>query len=158
MTITKSTRHSKISGDFAEALILYWLSRDAFQCARVDHTGIDLIARNRHSNELLGISVKCRSRAVGTENTNVNLPMDGFVKARKACEAFGCQPWYAIVIDTGETIRGYLVSLAHLEQIVGGDSEMRYWRMALRHQSTYEKDPEIKSFELRVESTSWWAG
>jgi hypothetical protein len=40
MTIIKSTRHSKITGDFAEALVLYWLSRDAFECARVDHTGI----------------------------------------------------------------------------------------------------------------------
>lgn len=156
MAITKSSRHSKITGDFAEALVLYWLSRDAFECARVDHTGIDLIARNRYSNELMGISVKCRSRAAGTENTSVNLPRDGFLKARKACEAFGCVPWYAMVIDTGNTIRGYLLSLEHLEQVLNGNSKMEYWRMTPRHQALYQKDPEIKTFELRIESTSWW--
>jgi hypothetical protein len=35
--ITKSTRHSKITGDFAELLVLYWLSRDAWECTRVVH-------------------------------------------------------------------------------------------------------------------------
>jgi len=51
--IVKSTRHSKITGDFAEALVLYWLSRSGFECARVDHTGIDLIARNPDTNEFM---------------------------------------------------------------------------------------------------------
>lgn len=67
--ILKSSRHSKITGDFAEALVLYWLSKHGFECARVDHTGIDLIARNPHTAELMGISVKSRSRNPGTERT-----------------------------------------------------------------------------------------
>jgi len=46
MDIVKSSRHSKIAGDFGEYLILYWLSKYGFECARVDYTGIDLIARN----------------------------------------------------------------------------------------------------------------
>lgn len=58
----KSTRHSKITGDFAEAFFLYWLSKYGYECARLDHTGIDLIARRPESEEVLGISVKCRSR------------------------------------------------------------------------------------------------
>jgi len=44
MDITKSSRHSKIAGDFGETLVLYWLSKYGFECASVDHTGIDLIA------------------------------------------------------------------------------------------------------------------
>ena len=56
--ISKSTRHSKITGDFAEGLVLYWLSKHGFECARVDHTGMDLIARNPRNKELMGISVK----------------------------------------------------------------------------------------------------
>jgi hypothetical protein len=158
MNIIKSTRHSKITGDFAEALVLYWLSRDAFECARVDHTGIDLIARNRYTKELMGISVKSRSRVQGQENSVINLPTGNFVKARTACVNFGCQPWYAIVVDVGDVIRGYLVSLEHLEKIVGpGDGvETRYWKMTSGQQALYEKDPEIKRFELRVQTTSWW--
>jgi hypothetical protein len=62
MKIQKSSRHSKITGDFAESLILYWLSKYGFESAKVDHTGIDLIARNTVTNEVMGISVKSRSR------------------------------------------------------------------------------------------------
>ena len=40
----KSSRHSKITGDFAEGLILYLLSKHGFESVRVDHTGIDLIS------------------------------------------------------------------------------------------------------------------
>jgi Holliday junction resolvase-like predicted endonuclease len=65
MELSKSSRHSKITGDFAEAPVLYWLSKYGFECAKVDHTGIDLIARNPNSNELMGISVKSRSRNTG---------------------------------------------------------------------------------------------
>src|SRR5262249_20687715 len=57
----KSSRHSKIAGDFAEALVLYWLSKYGYECARVDHTGIDLIAREP-DGPVMGISVKCRDR------------------------------------------------------------------------------------------------
>jgi hypothetical protein len=57
MQITKSSRHSKIAGDFGEALVLYWLSKYGFECAQVDHTGIDLIARNPYRNEVMGISI-----------------------------------------------------------------------------------------------------
>jgi hypothetical protein len=44
MKINKSSGHAKITGDFGESLILYWLSKYGFECALVDHTGIDIIA------------------------------------------------------------------------------------------------------------------
>ena len=65
MKLAKSSRHSKITGDFGESILLYLLSRHGFECARVDHTGIDLIARRPNSREVLGISVKSRSRQTG---------------------------------------------------------------------------------------------
>lgn len=49
MPMQKSSRHAKTTGDFGEALVLYWLSRQGYECARVDHTGIDLIASGRDS-------------------------------------------------------------------------------------------------------------
>src|SRR5450759_1235279 len=99
MEVNKSSRHSKITGNFAESLVLYWLSKYGFECALVDHTGLDVIARNRHTNELMGISVKARSRNTGTEGQYVSIPNDNFPKLGAACEAFGCSPYFALVID-----------------------------------------------------------
>ena len=97
---TASSRHAKITGDFAEALVLYWLSRDGFECARVDHTGIDLIARNPYTGELMGISVKSRSRLrEGSGEESVTIPNDNFEKVEEACAAFGCVPYFAVVVD-----------------------------------------------------------
>ena len=76
MDILKSSRHSKITGDFGEALVLYWLSKHGFECARVDHTGIDIIAKRPHMDEVMGISVKSRSRTPGKEKTYVRIPND----------------------------------------------------------------------------------
>src|SRR5215210_5831642 len=104
MDILKSSRHSKITGDFGEALVLYWLSKYGFECARLDHTGIDLIARNPHTQELMGISVKSRSRSAGTERTSLRIPADNFEKINLACSAFSCTPYFAIVIDGGKQL------------------------------------------------------
>lgn len=153
--MNKSTRHSKITGDFAEALVLYWLSKYGHECARVDHTGIDLIARDPLGGERWGISVKSRSRYDGTERDSVNLPTDGFAKARAACEAFGCVPYYAVVVDGADLIRCFVLSLSHLEELVGVGGEVRYWRMSDRTLREYQSDPLIMGFELRTEACSW---
>ena len=152
----KSTRHSKITGDFAEGLVLYWLSKYGYECARVDHTGIDVIANAPDDSERLGISVKCRSRYDGTETSSVNLPPDGFAKARSACKAFGCVPYYDVVVDGGSVIRCFLISLAHLECIAtGADDGMRYWQMTDKCLDAYKADALIKGFELHVAACSW---
>jgi len=82
MNIVKSSRHSKIAGDFGEHLILYWLSKYGFECARVDHTGIDLIARNPKTRELMGISVKSRTRNPGTESDMVSITNSNIEKVK----------------------------------------------------------------------------
>jgi hypothetical protein len=80
MKISKSSRHSKLAGDFGEALVLYWLSKYGFECALVDHTGIDIIANNPLTPEIMGISVKTRTRAEGTEADDVYIPHSQFGK------------------------------------------------------------------------------
>lgn len=151
----KSTRHSKITGDFAEGLVLYWLSKHGYECARVDHTGIDLIAR-KPRGPLMGISVKSRSRYKRTEKTSVNLPQDGFQKAKSACKAFKCVPYYAIVVDGGERIRCFLLSLGDLMKVADGAARgMRYWGMSDRHLEKYRQHRRVKSFELKLEACSW---
>src|SRR5215208_3694943 len=114
MDIRKSPRHSKITGDYGEALVLYWLSKYGFECARVDHTGIDLIARNRHTRELMGISVKSRSRSKGTERSSLRIPSGNFEKANRACDEFGCVSYFVIVIDAGDATQGFVLPMAHL--------------------------------------------
>jgi hypothetical protein len=155
--LEKSSRHSKITGDFAEAFVLYWLSRSKFECARVDHTGIDLIARNCHTTELMGISVKSRSRYRGTESGAVSLATSDFQKVIAACTAFNCMPYYAIVVDGGNWIRAFLTSLAHLQQVAKPGKGKVHWGMTPEHIAKYRADAEIKSVELELTGVCWWA-
>lgn len=155
MPIQKSSRHSKITGDFGEALVLYWLSKHGFECARIDHTGIDLIARDLGSDRVLGISVKSRSRSEGQEGKHLNLRKDHFEKIEAACAAFDCTPYIAIVADEGRSIRALLVSLGHaLELCPGGDS-VSAWQMSDRAWSTYCTDPEIRHCEFFLQRSNW---
>jgi hypothetical protein len=157
MDVIKSSRHSKITGDFAEALVVYWLSKYGFECARVDHTGIDVIARNPHTQELLGISVKSRSRSTGTEKTHVRISNDAFDKADVACGAFGCFPWFAIVVDAASTINGYLLSMKHLLEIHPKGETSCSWSMSPKWLEQYAADPAIMRFVFTTKTTRWWS-
>ena len=149
----KSSRHSKITGNFGEALILYWLSKRGFECAHVDHTGIDLIARRPSSEEVLGISVKCRSRTDPRDEAGVNLLHKNDEKIEAACRAFGCVPYVAVVVDHGSTVRGYLTSLHHARTKYPGQS----WRMSIATTQQYESDPLIEWFALASHAGNWLA-
>lgn len=156
MKLSKSSRHSKITGDFAESLVLYWLSKYGFECAKVDHTGIDLIARNPQNNELLGISVKSRSRDVGTENEFVSIKNDNFEKAAITCKTFGCVPYFAIVIDAGNTITAFLLSMAELEKIAPKGQTVCSWKMTPKHIEQYRNNPNIVIFEFTHQTHRWF--
>jgi hypothetical protein len=152
MKISKSTRHAKITGDFGEALVLYWLSKYGFECAPVDHTGIDIIARNPHTQEVMGISVKSRSRTEGAEQEYVSIPSDNFDKAEAACRAFNCMAYFAVVVDAGDTIRAFIVPMQRLRSLKG-----KGWKMSARYLRQYEADPEIMAFEFKTKTSKWWA-
>ncbi len=152
----KSSRHSKITGDFSEAIVLYWLSKHGYECAKIDHTGIDLIARPSSSTDVWGISVKSRSRYVGTEGISITIPIDGFKKAELACRAFKCIPFYAIVVDGGSKVRCFVMSLDVLkEHVTGGGDENRYWNMSQKYLDQYGEDTRIMRFQLNLEHCSW---
>ena len=156
MKINKSSRHSKITGDFGESAILYWLSKYGFECALVDHTGIDIIARNPHTNEVMGISVKSRCRNKGAEENYVSIPKSNFDKAKAACAAFGCVPYFAVIVDAGDTIRGYILSMDHLLKLFPKGKTASGWKMSKRYLEQYSKDPQIKKFIFTTETTHWW--
>ncbi len=156
LELNKSSRHQKIAGDFGESLVLYWLSKYGFECAIVDHTGIDIIARNPHTDEKMGISVKSRSRKAGTEETSLDIPNRNFQKAEAACKAFGCVPYFALVIDAGDTIRAFLVSMEHLLEINPKGKRVVCWKMKKRNLKQYSSDPEIIGFIFKSKTTNWW--
>ena len=155
MKISKSSRHSKITGDFAEGLILYWLSKHGFECARVDHTGMDLIARNPYTRELMGISVKSRSRYEGTENTTVRIERDNIIKLREACRAFGCEPYFAVVVDAGQSIRCFIVTMKYLVRL-GEERKALYWNMGPKRLAAYERDTAVIMFDFQSKTTRWF--
>ena len=155
MEVFKSTRHSSITGRFAEALVLYWLSRDGFECAQIDHTGIDLLANNCRTGELMGISVKSRSRFAGKETVSLTWKKD-HSKVSAACESFRCTPYYAFVVDAADKIKMFIVSKEHFMKISTPDRMNMHWGMTRKHLEGYKADPEIKYVELTLSGESWW--
>jgi Holliday junction resolvase-like predicted endonuclease len=149
----KGSRHSKITGNFGEARIPYWLSKRGFECAHVDHAGIDLIARRPASDEGVGISVKCRSGTKARDEASVNLLQKEDEKIEAACRAFGCVPYVALVVDQGNTVRAYLATLQHVRAHYPGQS----WRMLPAMTQQYEIDPHIEFFELASRAGNWLA-
>lgn len=156
LRIIKSSRHSKLTGDFAESLVLYWLSKYGFECARLDHTGIDLIANNPHTREVMGISVKGRCRNEGRDGGFVRIKKDEFKKVESACKAFGCVPYFAIVFDARDTIRVLLMSMRHIKRLSSSARTGSLWRMSKKAIASYSCDPEIMTVEFKSKTLSWW--
>lgn len=148
MKIRKSSRHAKITGDFGEAIILYWLSKHGYECARVDHTGIDIIARHPRRREVMGVSVKSRSRLPGTERESLSIPKQEFVKTKRACRVFRCVPYFGLVVDGGPVVRGYLVPMGRIRRLAPVGKRVVSWRMTERSLRLYDSDPGVTKFGL----------
>lgn len=156
MDISKSSRHSKITGDFAEHLILYYLSKYGFECARVDHTGIDIIARNPYTKELMGISVKGRSRGKGKDGEHMTIRKDNFVKAGAACTAFDCTPYFGIVVDETPKTYIFILPMDELLQINPAGERASAWKMKPQHLVKYRENPNVVMFEFDFSIHRWF--
>jgi hypothetical protein len=156
MDLLKSSRHSKITGDFAEHLILYCLSKYGFECARVDHTGIDIIARSPHTQELMGISVKGRSRGAGKAGEHMAIPNDNFDKADAACKAFGCVPYFGIVIDETPRTYVFILPMGELLRLFPRGHRVSAWKMKPQHIAKYRENPKIVMFEFTFSIHQWF--
>jgi hypothetical protein len=155
MKITKSTNHAKIAGDFGEAIVLYWLSKHGFECARVDHTGIDLIATRRGTTERLGISVKARTRTKEAKRSDVLMPLKHFENIEKSCREFGLEPYLSLVIEEGDFIRVYIMPLSCAKNY--GITRKSYrWYMSKELRKKYSEDRAIMRFDLSIDQGNWW--
>jgi hypothetical protein len=156
MNINKSTRHPKIAGDLGETLVLYWLSKYGFECAKVDHTGIDLIAHNPHTKQRMGISVKCRTRNPGSEKSFVRIDAKDFDKVKAACAVFDCLPYFAVVVDADTAIRVFITPMAHVLELFPCTPSGSGWRMSPAFLAKYANNREVMTFELEIKHGKWW--
>ena len=160
--IEKSSRHQKIIGDFGESLICNFLSRRKFEVVSVDHTGIDIIASNPTAKQRLGITVKSRTRKKGKEEDSVNIFRQKQKNDRKkledACEAFACNPWIAVYVETRDSADVYLTSLKNYNAKYRGKKgkAVEVWKMGKKDRDKYDKDPEVKHIRIKFCATNWW--
>ena len=105
----------------------------------------------------MGTSVKSSSRKAGTEQEYVSIPNDNFEKAKAARDTFGCVPHIAIVVDAGNTIRGFILSMEHLLELFPQGRNVTGWKMTDHYLRRYAEDPAIKTFEFETKNTTrWW--
>ena len=155
--ISKSSRHSKITGNYAEQTVLYWLSKYGFECMYVDHVGIDLIAKNPSTGEKMGISVKSRSRKIGFEKEHMNIGETKETKEKiiNACQAFDLVPYIAILLDYDASAKIFILSLEKFLEI-HKPKKVMIWYMGDKWMKKYLNDPEIKIIEFKHKIKSWW--
>jgi Holliday junction resolvase-like predicted endonuclease len=139
-----SNNHQHITGDFAEHLVMYCLSKRGYECAHVRHVGIDVIAAK--DGKRLGISVKSRSRKPGM--MDVSLTMNNSKKhvehVRETCQHFRCEEHFAFVMDQNDTIKVILVPLSCIERhYVISEKSSQDWNTR-----KFEADPSAQVFEL----------
>jgi len=160
--INKSSRHQKIIGDFGEHLICNLLSRSGFEVTIINHTGIDLIAYHKSTQQRLGISVKSRTRAAGTEDDSVNIFSNNGnnndrQKVLDACKAFACEPWIAIYVETTKYAEVYITSIDNYDNKYRGKQGKAVdgWKMNADYRNKYEVDVFVKHIRLDFFSTNW---
>lgn len=163
MPIAKTGRHSKIIGEFGEMLVCNFLSRSGFEVARVDAVGMDVLAYDRESGRRIGITVKSRTRSLGTEDSSVNVlsyrkGMSDRVKLVAACEAFAAKPWIAIYVETTDTADLYLTSLRNYDAKYRSTQKKTVddWRMSREYRQMYDDDAEIMHVHMPIRSSHWW--
>ena len=162
MDIVKSSRHQKIIGNFGENLISNWLSRSGFEVTIVDHTGMDIITYNPATKRRLGITVKSRTRNVGKEETTVNIfsrrkGKNDRQKLIAACEAFSCEPWIGVYVETSGAADVYLTSLNNYDEKYLGRAEkaVDVWKMGSKDRERYEMDSHVKHIRIEFHDTNW---
>jgi hypothetical protein len=106
----------------------------------------------------MGISVKSRTRSEGAESEYVSIPNENFDKAEATCKSFGCVPYFAIVVDAGDTVTGFILSMAHLLQLFPKGKTASGWKMSKPYLHKYSHDQQIRSFLFTTKTTNWWNG
>ena len=92
----------------------------------------------------------------GTKKESVTITADNFQKARKACKAFGCLPYFAIVVDDGDVVHGFVLPLPRLLKLCPPSRRASCWKMSKEYLARYSRDPDVRAFELHYQTNCWW--
>lgn len=153
----KSTRHSKIVGEHGEHLICNWLSRSGFEVNIIDHTGIDIIAYNPQTGQRMGITVKTRTRTVGTEHEHINVLGEGdWEKLLEACKAFACEPWFGVYVETSTDADLFLTSLKHYKSSYYTETQVATWKMRNKYIEQYDTDRNVMHVHFDIDVRDWF--
>ena len=151
----KSSRHSEVSGQFGEILVAYLLSKNGFEVARVDHTGLDILAFHRQSRKRLGISVKNRTwDAKGArQNSSVSFPCADLGRLEEACRAFSADPFVAAVVDRPENVSMWMIPLSRARQLNTVTEKYLYFSVTKKAEAQYRGLPDGFSASLKWASS-----
>lgn len=105
----------------------------------------------------MGISVKSRSRSIGKESEPLNIPADDFDKATKACQAFDCIPYFAIVVDAGDKMYVFVLAMSELLKTFREGRKVCAWKMGPKDIEQYRKNPKIIMVEFTYRIHRWFS-
>ena len=144
--------------------MMYWLSKHGYECARIDHVGIDLIAAHPDGGGRLGISVKSRNRQnQKAADSHINImenPEADLEKIYSTCKAFHCEPYLAVVVDKDterneKKIYGFMTSVKHFLAMHRPNTRILSWKMRKKDVESYRRDDKVKMFECDYKSGGW---
>jgi Holliday junction resolvase-like predicted endonuclease len=117
--LTLSTRHQKIAGEYGEYLVLFKLSKRGWECVRIDHTGIDLIAYHKGTERRIGIRVMTRTRTNSSKNGAIDFSVEDLKKIERAGVFFAAVPYMGIALDRNGEMECHLFSLEAAKAVNG---------------------------------------
>lgn len=151
----RSERHNKISGDFGEHFVCYWLSKRNFQPVIIDYTGIDIVAYNNNLSERWGISVKTRTRTKEkNQEDTFNIKLRELPLILQACEFFNAKPYFGIVSDGDiqNQIRIHIISFEDMKRINNyEESKNLYIKISEKYIKQYETTKNSINIKIKYE-------
>lgn len=126
----------------------------------VDHTGIDVVAFDPRSGNLLGITVKSRTRNAGAEREHITIFREknqDRAKVSAACKAFNCDPWIGVYVETEQAADLFLLSLKHFDTVYRGAKASRVdaWSMGGRNLARYAQDSDVHHIHFQFAPDHW---
>lgn len=158
----RGDRHKKITGDFGEHFLLYFLSKHSYETALIDYVGIDILATDKlNVGQRIGISVKSRSRTKERWEDGCTMKKNEYTKIITTCKYFDCQPWICFLFDRPEENKGkiylFLMSVENVCKFYPRFKEGHEFQFSMKkkYMDQYKKNKEIYKIEFEYDAMNW---
>jgi hypothetical protein len=75
----------------------------------------------------------------------------------EACEAFACDPWIAVYIETVNSADIFLLSLENYEKKYRKkEKAIDDWKMTKKYRERYVLDPDVKHIRIEFKKNCWF--